>query len=195
MASVKTVAKYNSIHFAVPEGARPSDYSGGDNISMRLAIDMATIREETKSPSKFHDVVKLYFANREEMIPSRENTNNDATLEAHKMTLLTICGEALVEACQLLNMEYTDTKLSIETKYMTDGKHVGGSVELGINKKVPKQKRMALNIIFDEFQTTLENHGVKTSGKKPKGIQDSDYDDIDYGDISDIEIDDVNAKA
>ena len=190
MASVKTVAKYNSIHFAVPEGARPSDYSGGDNISMRLAIDMATIREETKSPSKFHDVVKLYFANREEMIPSRENKNNDATLEAHKMTLLTICGEALVEACQLLNMEYIDTKLNIETKYMPNGKSVGGSVELGINKNVPEQKRVALNIIFDEFQTTLSNHGVTTAGKMPKNISDEDYDDI-----SDIEIDDVNAKA
>ena len=190
MASIKTVAKYNSIHFAVPEGARPSDYSSGDNISMRLAIDMATIREETKSPSKFHDVVKLYFTNREKMIPSREDKNNDATLEAHKMTLLTICGEALVEACQLLNMEYTDTKLNIETKYLSNGKHVGGSVALGINKNVPEQKRVALNIIFDEFQTTLENHGVKTAGTKLTDLQDADY-----GDISDIEIDDVTAKA
>ena len=190
MASVKTVAKYNSIHFAVPEGATPNDYNDGENISMRLALDMATIRSETKGPSNFHDVVKLYFTNREKMIPVRENKNNDATLEAHKMTLLTICGEALVEACQLLNMEYTDTKLDIETRYMPNGKNVGGSVQLGINKNVPEQKRVALNIIFDEFQTTLENHGVKTAGKRPKNISDADYDDI-----SDIEIDDVNAKA
>ena len=36
MASVKTVAKYNSIHFAVPEGANPSDYDDGENISCLL---------------------------------------------------------------------------------------------------------------------------------------------------------------
>ena len=49
MASVKTVAKYNSIHFAVPEGATPNDYNDGENISMRLALDMATIRSEQLS--------------------------------------------------------------------------------------------------------------------------------------------------
>jgi hypothetical protein len=190
MASVKNVAKYNSIHFAVPEGATPNDYYDDENITMRLALDMATIRSETEGPRNFHDIVKLYFMNREKMIPVRENKNNDATLEAHKMTLLTLCGEALVEACQLLNVEYTDTRLNIETRYMPNSKKVGGSVELGINKDVPEHKRVALNIIFDEFQTTLKNHGVKTAGKKPKNISDADYDDI-----SDIEIDDVNAKA
>ena len=47
-----------------------------------------------------------------------------------------------------------------------------------------------IQIVRDKLYWALENHGVKTAGKRPKNISDADYDDI-----SDIEIDDVNAKA
>ena len=154
MAKLDVVEKYNSIHFAVPIGANPDDYSG-DEVAHRLALDMATIRKTTENASMFNRVSKLYFTDRERMIPKNEDgTNNDATLESHRMTLLTICGEALVDCCEMLNMTYEDTRLDIDVKYIKgDKSNIGGQVSLGVHKDVPDHKRKALYTMFEEFQT------------------------------------------
>ena len=186
MAKMSVVEKYKSMHFAVPEGANPDDFKSGHRISMSLALDMAAIRSETSSPNMFHNVCMLYYKDRKQMIvPNEDGSKNDAVLESHRMTIITICGEALVEACELLNMKYEDTNLKIQTHYMNDGKDVGASVALGIHKDVPKHKKKAMNIIFDEFQTKLGKVGAAIQHSKP--MEDADF--------KDMEVDDVTAKA
>jgi hypothetical protein len=186
MAKMSVVEKYKSMHFAVPEGASPDDFNSNHRISMSLALDMSAIRSETSSPNMFHNVCMLYYKDRKQMIvPNEDGSKNDAVLESHRMTIITICGEALVEACELLNMEYADTNLKIQTHYMNDGKDVGAAVSLGIRKDVPEHKKQAMNIIFDEFQTKLGKVGVAIQDSKP--IEDADY--------KDMEVDDITAKA
>jgi len=186
MAKMSVIEKYKSMHFAVPVGANPNDFKSRHKISMSLALDMASIRSETDSPNMFHKVCKLYYKDRNQMItPNEDGSKNDAVLESHRMTMLTICGEALVEACGLLNMEYEDTSLKIETHYSDNGKDIGASVALGIHKDVPEHKKKAMHTIFDEFQNTIGS--VKTEAKEKKQIEDADF--------NDMEVDDITAEA
>ena len=198
MAKLDVVEKYNSIHFAVPIGANPDDYSG-DEVAHRLALDMATIRKTTEDAGMFNRVSKLYFTDRERMIPKNEDgTCNDATLESHRMTLLTICGEALVDCCEMLNMTYEDTRLNIDVKYIEgDTSNIGGQVSLGVHKDVPDHKRKALYTMFEEFQTKLGKSGIK-AGTDAGSIDDfarKHIDDADYKDIENIDVDDITDKA
>tara|TARA_R100000687_G_scaffold83298_1_gene85511 strand:- start:286 stop:876 length:591 start_codon:yes stop_codon:yes gene_type:complete len=196
MAKMSVVKKYNSMHFTVPKGARPNDYESNFRISMSLSLDMTLIKEKTGGAAGFFKICELYYKDRKHMITASKGKYKDATLEAHKMTLLTICGETVMEACNLLNMDYHDTHLDIETKYNSDGKTVGGTLALGIKKGVPEQKRTALNAIFNEFQSKLGDFGVKTKeATLTEAMEYAQVNDADFSDIGDVEIDDIEAKA
>ena len=172
----KIVDKYESIHFAVPKGASPNDYKDSKHqISMKLAMDMCTIKSKTKNANQFHKMCFLYYKDREKMVvQDRANKHkNDAWLESHRMTLLTIHGECITEACDLLNMSYSDTKLDIDVYYK--GEDIAGAVQLSVNQNVPEHKAKALHTIFNEFQKKAG--GVKKS-KDVETIEDAEYKDM-----------------
>ena len=126
MTDISALEKYNSIHFAVPKGAKIDDYNDGDK----------------------------YFQDRAGMIVESGGIKRDPILEAHRMTLLTISGDCVQQSCQLLNIDFKDTNIQIDVHYMPD-KNIAGSISLGIAKTIPKHKAKAMNTIFNEFQSKL----------------------------------------
>lgn len=173
MTDISALEKYNSIHFAVPKGAKIDDYNDGDKYSISLSLDLCSIKDNTKGAAGFYKVVILYFQDRAGMIIESGGIKRDPTLEAHRMTLLTISGECVQQSCQLLNIDFKDTNIQIDVHYMPD-KNIAGSISLGIAKTIPKHKAKAMNTIFNEFQSKLGGY---------------------ESDISNVQIDNVDAKA
>lgn len=184
MNKVEARLKYNSIDFRIKEQENKSKKEKKHAMQgLKMSLDLTNIKNKTKTAGEFYRVTELYFKNRPEFC-----TDGDYIITSHTYTILTLCGEVVIKACDMLNLNPIDDAIvEVDCREDENTGEVIAGVSLKINKDIPKNKSLALRTIFDEFQQNI--------GSEKKSSNPSDTSVVDDGNFEDIDIDEYTAQA
>lgn len=193
MRKMKSAAKkYERIHdeFLLPPGCEI--VKATEAKSKAFAIDMSTIKHNSKGPGEFFRICRVYLRKRPKLVTHLEA--DSATELAHKFTIVTIVEQEF----QVCLEKYSISSDAVEMSLNDEEDGMGLTVAVS-KSKVPSVKA---EMFSKELSARLDNYlkditrGNVRCKESPDGEFNNESDEDDISEfIENIQIDDIQGEA